>query len=370
MTKYKSKSYESVAEFSPEWIICPGESIDDILIERGWTQAEFSVRTGYTKKHISLLLNGKAPITEETAIKLERVLGSTARFWLNLEAQYREQLAKKEAAKQLEKDVEWLKELPLSDLIKFQWVNKAKTKAEQVFECLKFFGVASVESWREQYEVPVAAYRAAPIFTKIPGAVSSWLRYGEKEAEGLALSEFSSHSLEQSLDEIKSLTLESNPEKFIFNLKKICAKSGVAVVFAPAPKGCPVSGAAKWIDSNRALIMLSLRGKTDDKLWFTFFHEVAHLLKHGKKLIFLDILGEIMNEKEEAEADSFAQDHLIPKSSYLEFVKRGNFLLKNIKQFADDEGISPGIVVGRLQHDGYLAWNMFNHLKITYKWVH
>ncbi len=67
-----------------------------MLEERDWTQVQLAERLGYTTKHISLLINGKAPINEETALKLERVLGSTAGFWFNREAQYRAALARKE----------------------------------------------------------------------------------------------------------------------------------------------------------------------------------------------------------------------------------------------------------------------------------
>src|SRR6266478_5909529 len=103
---------QKVAVFSPDWISPPGDTIADILEERGWTQAEFAERTGFTTKHISLLINGKASITEATALKLERVLGSTAHFWLTREAQYREALARQHEETSLEKEVGWLKELP------------------------------------------------------------------------------------------------------------------------------------------------------------------------------------------------------------------------------------------------------------------
>lgn len=89
-------TYESLAEFAPDWIITPGDTIADLLEERGWSQADFATRTGFTKKHVHLLLQGKAPISEDDALKLERVLGSSARFWMKLETQYREQLFRRE----------------------------------------------------------------------------------------------------------------------------------------------------------------------------------------------------------------------------------------------------------------------------------
>ena len=70
------------SRFEPKWVSPPGDTILDLLEERGWSQAEFAQRTGYTSKHVSLLINGKASIAEDAAFRLEKVLGGTANFWL------------------------------------------------------------------------------------------------------------------------------------------------------------------------------------------------------------------------------------------------------------------------------------------------
>lgn len=371
MTEQTLRGYESLAEFAPEWIATPGDTIADLLEERDWSQADLATRTGFTKKHVHLLLQGKAPVSEDTALKLERVLGSSARFWMNLETQYREQLLRREAVGALAQESGWLKELPLNDMVKFGWVEKAADKAQQVYACLRYYGVASVEAWRAQYERPVAAYRASEKLTRTPAAVSAWLRQGEREAEKLRCGEFNRERFEAVLQEIRALTVEHNPEKFLLELVTQCAQAGVAVVLAPAPKGCPVSGATKWLSASKALIMLSVRGKTDDKLWFTFFHEAGHLLKHGKRLTFLDILGEDgLKPEEEEQANAFARDFLINAASYREFCENGLFTEAAIRAFAREEGVSPGIVVGRLQFDHRLGWERLNKLKVTYCWNH
>ncbi len=105
MTKQALRAYETLADFAPDWISAPGETIADLLEEHGWTQVDFATRTGFTKKHVHLLLQGKAPISEDTALRLERVLGSSARFWMNLETQYREQLSRRESIASLAHDV-------------------------------------------------------------------------------------------------------------------------------------------------------------------------------------------------------------------------------------------------------------------------
>jgi HTH-type transcriptional regulator/antitoxin HigA len=85
---------QTTRSFSPDWVSPPGDTIADLLEERNWTQAHIAQLLGYTTEDISLLINGKAPIREETALKVEKVLGSTAGFWLSREAQYQVNLAR------------------------------------------------------------------------------------------------------------------------------------------------------------------------------------------------------------------------------------------------------------------------------------
>ncbi len=88
---------ENLDRFEPEWPLPPpGDTILDILEEKNWTQSEFARRTGYTIKHVSRLIRGKAAITKNTALQLERVLGSSAEFWLSREAKYRQAIARAE----------------------------------------------------------------------------------------------------------------------------------------------------------------------------------------------------------------------------------------------------------------------------------
>lgn len=347
---------EQAAGFQPDWVSPPGNTIDDLLDEKGWSQAEFAQRCGYTTKHVSQLINGKATITEDTAIKLERVLGSSARFWMTREVQYRESVAREQEFDSLKANVAWLKQLPLVDMVKFGWVRKFSHKGQQVAECLKFFGVASVEAWQKRYAEPIAAFKASNKFEKDGAAVSAWLRQGERNAGDIACAPFDKALFRKLLQELRDLTNEPNPEKFVPVLVQACAKAGVSVVLAPTPKGCPVSGATRWLSPDKALLMLSLRHKTNDHLWFAFFHEAAHLLLHGKKMVFLEVKG--LDDEHEQEADKFAKDWLIRpgKAKQLSFID---------KTYA---GVAPAIIVGRMQNEGYIPWNYLNKCKVHYHW--
>ena len=354
--------------FEPQWVSPPGDTIQDRLEELGWSQAEFAKRTGYTAKHVNLLVKGKAPITQDTAFRLEKVIDGPAHFWLSREAGYRTSLARKNELAALADQAGWLRELPLSHMIRFGWVRKISDKALQVSECLKFFGVASVEAWREQYEAPaaLAAFKASPKHEKKVAAVSAWLRKGEKDATELPCGPFDKTRFVAELRDLRKLTNEPDPDVFVSKLTKACARAGVAVIFQPAPQGCPASGATKWLTSGKALLMLSLRYGSNDQLWFAFFHEAAHILLHGKKMLFLEMDGGL-DGKHEDQADAFARDFLIPP----EDAKMLPFLahqFDEVSGFADKIGVAPGIVVGRMQHDGVLPWNYLNRLKVRYHW--
>jgi len=113
-------------KFSPDWVSPPGDTILDLLEECDWTQEDFAKRMGYSTKHISLLINGKASITQDTALKLERVIGGTAGFWMNREIQYRENLHRLQESEKLEKWVYWLDEVPVKDLMKSGNIKKVR----------------------------------------------------------------------------------------------------------------------------------------------------------------------------------------------------------------------------------------------------
>jgi HTH-type transcriptional regulator / antitoxin HigA len=357
---------ENETHFEPDWLSAPGDTIADVLEEQGWSQAEFAQRIGYTTKHVNQLIRGKAPISEESALRLERVLGSSARFWLKREAEYREALARQAEKSQLGQEAAWLGELPLREMIRFGWVQDFRANvAAQVAECLGFFGVATVAAWRERYIVPLAAFRASQRFEKEPGAVAAWLRQGERRASAIECAPFQRKKFRQILLELRELTSESDPAIFVPRLTELCASAGVAVVIEPAPQGCPVSGAVRWLTPETALLMLSLRYKSNDQLWFSFFHEAGHLLLHGKRLLFLE-MDDPLADGEEGEADAFARDFLIPPGQARQLPPLRSEVA--VRQFAAQVGIAPGIVVGRMQKEEWLPWTHLNGLKVRYDW--
>jgi hypothetical protein len=118
-----------------------------------------------------------------------------------------------------------------------------------------------------------------------------------------------------------------------------------------------------WVGAQRAVLQLSLRYRTDEHLWFTFFHEAAHLLLHPRKGVFLEVGGDAVDEVREVEADRWARDYLIAPSEWQAFVEQGDFSLDAIGGLAERLSIAPGLVVGRLQHEGRIGFAARNRLK-------
>lgn len=351
---------------SDDWLSPPGDTIEDLLEERGWTKGELAERLGRTPKHVSELVSGVAPISAETAAKLSRVLGSTPEFWLEREGQYRAALERRKELTPSAEASAWLRELPLKWLKAEGLVPSSAQGGQLVQACLRFFGVADVSAWKRVYGKPMTAFRSSSTFKKCPGAVAAWLRRAELGATEIRAEAWNANGFRAALVQLRELTTEDEPTVFVAKLTESCAEFGVAVVFVPAPPGCPVSGATRWLTPEKAMLALSLRHKSNDHLWFTFFHECGHLLRHGKKLEFIEGINGLDSTLEE-EANAFARDLLIPPSLARELASlKGR---TSVVDFAARAGVHPGIVVGRLQHDRHIAYQRLNELKQRYAWA-
>lgn len=358
-------------EYVPDVVSPPGSTLLETIEALGMTQAELARRMGRPVKTINEIINGKTAITPETALQLERVLGIPAHFWRNREEQYQQYLLAQRDEKERAEYSYWLEEIPFRYLVTSGWVKDGANDAERVRLGLEYFGVASVDAWRSTWGSPTAVYRRSPVFEAKPGAVAAWLRKGEIEARTIECSPYRKKAFASALQDIRLLTVEQ-PEVFIPKMQSLCAQTGVAVVFVPEVPESRASGAARWLNRQKALIQLSFRYKTDDQLWFTFFHEAAHVLGGYQSSAFIDNFepNDLASEVE-LEADRFAADILVPPTEYRKFtegIQGGRISRNKVSAFAKSIGVAPGIVVGRLQHDGLLPYTHLNGLKVRLKW--
>jgi HTH-type transcriptional regulator/antitoxin HigA len=341
--------------FRPDYSFPPGETLRDRLNELNVSQTEFAARAGMSVKHANQIILGAAPITLSTAIILERITGIPASFWNRREADYREHRLRTSPRNLTDEDEQWLRSLPIKELQKRSRIPVEKDRARLYDAVLAFFGVADRDAFQRIWRGPVASFRRSQTFASHPGSVVAWLRIAQLDSQSHAPEPYAASGFRKALREVRSLTAHGDPN----DLVDICTNVGVIVVFVPEVKGCRISGATWWANPSRPVIALSDRYKKDDYFWFTFFHEAAHILLHSKKETFVDDGSD--NDMLEEEANKFARNFLIPpeNAAHLRLLRTD----RDIVAFADTIGIAPGIVVGRLQHDGLLDYNRGHALK-------
>jgi len=360
---------QMVNEYTPDYIVTPGEVLEDYLEYAGLSQASLAERTGLSKKTINEIVKAKSAITAETALKFERTLGRPAHFWSNLERQYQEDKTRLADRTRLEEDLHWLDIFPYKVMVKYGWIESHKEKIKQLASLLQFFAVASPSQWETIWTRELqTAFRKKDNTQKDIALISAWLRKGEIEAQKLQCAKFDKQKFQYSLVEIRKLTLEDKRvDIFLPKLEAICASAGVAIVFIPALPKLGIYGATRWFN-DKYIIQLSLYGKTNDQMWFTIFHEACHIINHSRSGLYIE--GRGLEDEKEKEADVFAGNLLIPPKELSSFLAYNpTITLTSIKRFASSIGIAPGIVVGRLQHDKKLPMSWGNDLKVRYEWV-
>jgi HTH-type transcriptional regulator/antitoxin HigA len=341
----------------------PGDAILETLEHLKMTQSELAERMGKTASKINDIISSKEPITIATALQLEKVLGIDAGFWVNRESQYREKLARIEEAEQNETSIEWAKLQPYKHLSSHGYIKSEKPSSEMVFELLGFYGVANVKQWAELYSSKYAStqFRKSSAHETALGSISAWMRVGEIEKQQMVLPEFDKNAFKAILLEVKTL-VRKHPENFADQLRTICAKTGVAIVYTLSFPNAPVSGAVRWVGGN-PLIQLTDRYKTNDHFWFAFFHEAGHIILHGKKEIFIeDFEGYPLDEERENEANAFAANQLLP-ASFLE-VLATPITEEAIRKVARIYETHPAIVLARLQKLGTVKYSFGKSLQV------
>jgi HTH-type transcriptional regulator/antitoxin HigA len=353
--------------YEPDYAVTPGEILEETLKIRNIKKVDLAQRCGLSAKTISQIINGTAPVSPETALCFQRVLGVSANIWNNLEANYRLFLVKQNARKELTKFTEWAQRFPIKQLMEKGLIEHKANLVETVEQLLDFFGVGSVEAWESKYSELQVSFRCSPSFESSRESVSAWLRIGEIYADDVRCATYNKTKFMTALESIRTLT-SKNPDIFETKMRRLCAAAGVALVFVSELPNTHLSGATRWITKDRALIMLSLRHKTDDHFWFSFYHEAGHILFGRKKSIFLDEMN-TWNDPEEERANEFASNILIPRERYDAFLERNTFTPTSVRSFAKQIGIAPGIIAGRLQHDGRIHWRSLNNLKRHFELV-
>ncbi|MEY4531966.1 MAG: hypothetical protein RLZZ156_2689, partial [Deinococcota bacterium] len=353
-------------EFQPQWMSPPGETIRDILENRKQTVKWLAEQLDCSNEYLERIIVGKESITSELALGLKEALGASPDFWMRRDSIY--QTALQEV---IRRQSQWISQVPTKQMIEFGWIKPAMATDIQSI-IFQFFGIEDAESWQKKYQPVIQnyAFRTSLSFESTPVGVSVWLRKAEMEAEKINCKPWNPKNFHESLAEIRKLTKQKDPQVFIPRLQTICSESGVAVVVVRSVKGCNASGATRFVSETKAIIVMSVRHLTDDHFWFTFFHEAAHLLLHKDDKFTLDFNNSPLDSeipKHEIEANEFSANLLIPIQDR-ELLKSVRHNYKDVIKLASKLGVSPGIVVGQMQHGNLIQKNQLNSSKRRYLW--
>lgn len=334
-----------ILTYRPDYAIPPGETLKEVMVSLGMTQQELAIRTGLSVQTLIRIFNGVQPISYETADVLEMTTGTPARFWNNLETRYRERLTALERNSSLATDLDWLKSIPTAELIRRGAVQDSDDRAERLRNTLSFYGVSSVAAWNELWERPAVAARRSACFETLLGPASAWIRLGELEAQKIDCEAFSKERLVETISALRRLTTETDAGAMAAAMSKLCAACGVALALVPEMKKVPWNGATSWVTPEKVMVLLNLRGKGEDRFWFSFFHEIGHVLHDSKKDLLINDGSQ--DDPREARADAFAAETLIPTK------QNGRVAALRtpgeVEALARELCIAPGIVAGRHQ---------------------
>ncbi len=360
--------------FQPDWVTHPGEHLAEYLESWGISQAELADRTGLHRKTINAIINGTMSITADTAVLLEPIFGMPAHFWVNLDAQYNAHMARKRQHAHIETQHAQISRFPIKEMQARGLLQQTKDPIALGVALMQFFALGDFNQWSVVWQRSplLVAYRQQRAETKTPQLVSVWLREGQRMIEHHESVPFDAAKLREALPTMRQLTTQPH-DQFWPLLQGICADAGVLLVRVKPYTGLGVY-AATYRYRGRTVIQLSGLRRSVDQFWFSFFHEVGHLLLHGVKELFLDDVEPMTDtvghdDTQEAEANAFAARTLIPDGAYRKFVREAKSIYTSpaIERFAAQQDVHPGIVVGRLQHDGKVRYSAHNGLKGIYE---
>lgn len=338
----------------------PGTILKHNLEALEMSSKEFSYRTGISERTISDLINLKGSITFDVAEKLSDFFGNDIRFWANLQTQYSQYVLLKNYQNEIEQDYRRIKPYIeyLQNILYIEESDDKETVVQKVRTTIRVNKLSLLDE-KNSFTSLKEFHSSKPVHTF---ERNLWLSLSLTLARNNSVKKYNKNKLETYFKEIRSMTVQ-NPKVFYPKLKEILGDCGVSFVLMPYLPRSNIYGATKWLNENSVMLSLSNRGGKADSFWFAFFHELAHVTFEHKRYMLFTCEGD--NDKE---ADDFAKNVLINKNDWQSFIYEQNFSVSSIKRFADEIGILPEIVLGRLEKEEYVKYGTLrDKFNVKYK---
>lgn len=330
----------------------PGEFLRDELEARGWTQAEFAEILGRPLRTVNEILTGKRGITPQTAKELGAALGTSAEFWLNLEAAYQLWRAAP-VPERISREARLRERFPVRDMIRRGWLETSDNVQVLETQVKRFYGIGSLD------EKPCLAHAARKggelrDYAELTPVQEAWLFRVKQVAATMQVGQYSEEALRRALPHLRSLM--SAPEE-ARHVPAVLAECGVRFVIVEPLASSKIDGVCFWLDGSpwMPVIGMSLRYDRIDNFWFVLRHELEHVLNRDASLdVDLDPDtspgGSDIPAQEQA-ANEAAAEFCVPEGRLSNFAARVHPLYSEARVigFSRMLEVHPGIVVGQLQ---------------------
>ncbi|MDE6053029.1 MAG: HigA family addiction module antidote protein [Lachnospiraceae bacterium] len=354
---------------SRDLIIHPGETIADVLEDRGITQAELATRTGVTAAYVSNVIAGKKDISANFALSLEYALGVPKSFWINLQANYDADLLeinKEQTISAEERNVREELAAVVKYLRKKGKMPIGEKKDASILSLRKALGMSDISRLGDI--MPVGAFRMSSNQNVNPYVLGAWIRLCQIESDSRIIEEqYDASRTDDLIRDIKKVMLkrEANIQ---MDLRSVMKEYGIDFSVVKNFRGAPVQGYISQKKNGIYQMVLTIRGSYADIFWFSLFHEIGHIVNGdiAKSSKFLD---DGSDEAKERAADLFAKESLLDSKDYALFIRQNDFSIESITDFAASQNVMPYIVIGRLQKENYLRYDQYSRYKLRYKWA-
>lgn len=360
---------ENTTGLSRDLIIHPGETLNDVINQRGISQSELAKRTGFSAKHISQVISGKDNISTKFARSLEYVLGIDMRFWINLQNIYNQEILEYEEANQIsDEEISIYKKL--KDIVSYfskigimdKCLNNIPAMIIQLRKVLQVSDLTSIPN-----VITNSAFRASYSTNVDVYVLFAWKRLCELKSQMKEVSNsFDAEKLKRKIPDIKkSMFLPAS--KIENHLTELFSDCGITFNIVRHFKGAPVQGLIYKSNDGHVNLCMTIRGSFADIFWFTLFHEIAHILNEDFRDKAIDY--DFARDDTEKQADLFASNVLINSQDYQDFLKAKDFSIERIIDFAKSQHVKPYIVIGRLQKEKILDYKIYSSYKDRYSWA-
>lgn len=339
-------------EYNDKLVFHPGYYIKEVIDDCGLSQRDFAYKLGTTPKNISDIVNGQQSISVDIASKLARMLGTSIKYWLNLQNEYDSLLIEKKYDEELKKEKEILKDLGYKYFNDYFGLPSLKGEVNKQVECVRQFLKISSLTVLEDRDLSCSFRSSKSLSKSNIIKANAMIQIAINQMQEKDFQKFSKKEFEKKIE--YALTQTINKTKYLDNIKELFLKAGVVLEVLPNIQGSNINGACKKIGNGVLLLVVDKRNNVDT-FWFTLFHEIGHIVNDDFGVSFVEDMGQ-----KETIANQYASDMLIPTKAYNSFIKEKDFSIEAIKRFSKEINRDPSIVVGRLQNDKYVRYDSKN----------